>query len=40
MSAELASMARASNLEILAYFLDIARVEATSSIRKLEGRSD
>jgi hypothetical protein len=40
MSAELASIARASNLEILAYFLDMARVEATSSIRKLEGRSD
>ena len=40
MSAELASIARASNLDLLAYFLDMARVEATSSIRKLEGRAD
>ncbi len=40
MSAELASIARASNLDLLAYFLDMARVEATSSIRKLEGRPD
>ncbi len=37
MSAELASIARASNLGLLAYFLDMARVEATSSIRKFEG---
>jgi hypothetical protein len=40
MSAELASIARASSLDLLAYFLDMARVEATSSIRKLEGRPD
>ena len=37
MSAELAGIARASNLDLLAYFLDMARVEANSSIRKLEG---
>lgn len=37
MSAELASIARATNLDLLAYFLEMARVEATSSIRKLEG---
>jgi hypothetical protein len=40
MSAELAAIARASNLDLLAYFLEMARVEATSSIRKLEGRPD
>jgi hypothetical protein len=40
MSAELASIARASNLDLLAYFLEMARVEATSSIRKLEGKPD
>jgi hypothetical protein len=40
MSGELASLARGANLELLAYFLDMARVEATSSIRKLEGRSE
>ena len=40
MSAELASIARSSNLDLLAYFLEMARVEATSSVRKLEGRSD
>ena len=37
MSAELASIARASHLDLLAYFLEMARVEANSSIRKLEG---
>jgi hypothetical protein len=36
MAGELASIARSSNLDLLAYFLDMARVEATSSIRKLE----
>jgi hypothetical protein len=40
MSAELAFIARSSNLDLLAYFLDMARVEATSSVRKLEGRPD
>jgi hypothetical protein len=40
MSAELASIARASNLDLLAYFLEMARVEATSSVRKLEDRPD
>jgi hypothetical protein len=40
MSAELASIARASNLDLLAYFLEMARVEATSSVRKLEGKPD
>lgn len=40
MSGELADMARKVNLDLLAYFLDMARVEATSSIRKLEGRSE
>ena len=40
MSAELASIARASKLDLLAYFLEMARVEATSSVRKLEGRPD
>jgi hypothetical protein len=40
MSGELASMARNANLDLLAYFLDMARVEATSSIRKLEGRPE
>jgi hypothetical protein len=38
MSAELAAIARASNLELLAYFLEMARVEASSSVRKLEDR--
>ncbi len=33
-------MARNANLDLLAYFLDMARVEATSSIRKLEGRPE
>ena len=37
MSAELAAIARNANLDLLAYFLEMARVEATSSIRKLEG---
>jgi hypothetical protein len=37
MSTELASMARASRLELLAYFLEMARMEAISSVRKLEG---
>jgi len=40
MSAELASMARSANLDLLAYFLDMARVEATSSVRKLEDRPE
>jgi hypothetical protein len=40
MSAELAAMARGANLDLLAYFLDMARVEATSSVRKLEDRSE
>jgi len=40
MSGELAAMARNANLDLLAYFLDMARVEATSSIHKLEGRSE
>jgi hypothetical protein len=40
MSAELAVMARGANLDLLAYFLDMARVEATSSVRKLEGRPE
>ena len=40
MSAELASIARASHLDLLAYFLEMARVEATSNIRKLEGTPD
>ncbi len=40
MSAELASIARKANLDLLAYFLDMARVEATSSVRKLEGLSE
>jgi hypothetical protein len=40
MTAELASIARASNLDLLAYFLERARVEVTSSIRKLEGTPD
>ena len=40
MSAELASIARASNLDLLAYFLEMARVEATSSIRRFESKSD
>ncbi len=40
MSAELAAMARNVNLDLLAYFLDMARVEATSSMHKLEGRSE
>ncbi len=40
MSAELAAIARGSNLDLLAYFLDMARLEATNSIRKLEGRPD
>ena len=40
MSGELAAMAKSANLDLLAYFLDMARVEATSSIRKLEGRSE
>ena len=40
MSAELAAMARNANLDLLAYFLDMARVEATSSARKLEGRAE
>lgn len=33
MSGELAQMARAANLELLAYFLDMARMEATSGAR-------
>lgn len=40
MSAELATMARNVNLDLLAYFLDMARLEATSSMRKLEGRPE
>jgi hypothetical protein len=40
MSAELAAMARSANLDLLAYFLDMARVEATSSVRKLEDRPE
>jgi hypothetical protein len=40
MSAELATIARASNLDFLAYFLEMARAEAASSVRKLEGKSD
>jgi hypothetical protein len=40
MSGELASMARNANLDLLAYFLDMARVEATSSARKLEDRTE
>lgn len=40
MSTELASIARNSNLDLLAYFLDMARVEATSSVRKLEDRAE
>jgi len=40
MSAELASIARASSLDLLAYFLDMARVEAASCVRKLDGRPD
>ena len=40
MSAELAVMARNVNLDLLAYFLDMARMEATSSMRKLEGRPE
>ena len=40
MSAELAAIARGSNLDLLAYFLDMARLEATNSIRKLEGTPD
>jgi hypothetical protein len=40
MSGELASLPRGANLDLLAYFLDMARVEATSSIRKLDGRSE
>ena len=40
MSAELASIARAGNLDLLAYFLEMARLEATNSIRKLEGRPE
>jgi hypothetical protein len=40
MTAELASIARGSNLDLLAYFLDMARVEATSTVRKLEDGPD
>ncbi len=40
MSGELAVIARSANLDLLAYFLEMARVEATSSIRKLEGAVD
>ena len=40
MSAELAVMARSANLDLLAYFLDMARVEATSSVHKLEEQPD
>jgi hypothetical protein len=40
MAAELASMARGAHLELLAYFLEMARMEATSSVRKLEGDTE
>jgi hypothetical protein len=39
MSAELASIARASSLDLLAYFLEMARVEASNSVRKFEDRA-
>lgn len=34
MSGELAAMARSSKLELLAYFLDMARIEATTRSRR------
>ncbi|SDR51944.1 hypothetical protein SAMN05444161_5149 [Rhizobiales bacterium GAS191] len=36
MSAELSSMARKSDFDLLAYFLEMARVEARALVRKFE----
>jgi hypothetical protein len=38
MSAELGSLAQSAKLELLAYFLDMARLEAISHVRALDGK--
>ena len=38
MTAELARIARTARLEPLAYFLEMARIEATTSLRRIQNR--
>ncbi len=38
MAAELARIARTAKLDPLAYFLEMARIEAKTCLRRLEGR--
>jgi hypothetical protein len=38
MAAELAQIARTAKLDALAYFLEMARIEARTCLRRLEGR--
>ena len=38
MAAELAQIARTAKLDALAYFLEMARIEANTCLRRLEGR--
>lgn len=37
MAAELARIARSARLEPLAYFLEMARIEASTTLRRLQG---
>jgi hypothetical protein len=37
LTAEMAGMARSAKLDLLGYFLEMARIEATSSLTRIEG---